>query len=34
MLSEKKGYFGEYGGRFVPPELERVLDRVADVSER
>jgi tryptophan synthase beta chain len=34
MLCEKKGYFGEYGGRFVPPELERVLDEVAEAFER
>ena len=34
MLCEKKGYFGEYGGRFVPPELEKVLDEVADAFER
>ena len=34
MLCEKKGYFGEYGGRFVPPELEKVLDEVAEAFER
>jgi len=24
-LPNKKGYFGEFGGRFVPPQLEKVL---------
>ena len=24
----KKGYFGEYGGSFVPPELQPCLDEL------
>lgn len=27
---EKRGYFGEFGGSFVPPELQKVLDKIAD----
>ncbi|AOL34869.1 tryptophan synthase subunit beta [Geobacillus thermoleovorans] len=26
VAQEKKGYFGEFGGSFVPPELQEVLD--------
>jgi len=26
VVQEKKGYFGEFGGSFVPPELQEVLD--------
>ena len=34
MLCDKKGYYGEFGGRFVPPELDKVLDEVKDAFER
>lgn len=27
---EQKGYFGEYGGSFVPPQLETTLQRLAE----
>lgn len=27
---EKRGYFGEFGGSFVPPELQKVLDRIEE----
>ncbi len=30
---EEKGFFGEFGGRFVPPQLEPVLDRLAAAFE-
>jgi len=29
-LPNNQGYFGEYGGRFVPPELEKPLQEVAE----
>lgn len=34
MLCDKKGFYGEFGGRFVPPELERVLDEVKDAFHK
>jgi len=29
----KKGYFGEFGGSFVPPQLQPVLDRLEEAFE-
>src|SRR5665648_16661 len=29
----KKGYFGEYGGSFVPPQLQQALDQLEDTFE-
>lgn len=29
----KKGYFGEYGGSFVPPQLQHALDQLEDTFE-
>lgn len=29
-LPTKSGYFGEFGGRFVPPQLEKVLEELED----
>ncbi|HPW50843.1 MAG TPA: pyridoxal-phosphate dependent enzyme, partial [Spirochaetota bacterium] len=26
----EKGYFGEYGGSFIPPELQKEMDRITD----
>ncbi|HHV63667.1 MAG TPA: tryptophan synthase subunit beta [Peptococcaceae bacterium] len=34
MSTEKKGYFGEYGGSFVPPALQAVLDNLAETFEK
>ena len=34
MIETKKGYFGQFGGRFVPPALESVLARLEDEFER
>ncbi|SES31554.1 tryptophan synthase beta chain [Salipaludibacillus aurantiacus] len=37
MMNEvkaKKGYFGEFGGSFVPPELQEVLDMLAEQFEK
>ena len=30
----KKGYFGEYGGSFVPPQLQTALDQLEDTFEK
>ncbi|NLP44801.1 MAG: tryptophan synthase subunit beta [Peptococcaceae bacterium] len=30
----KNGYFGEYGGSYVPPELQKVLDILAETFEK
>lgn len=32
--AQKKGYFGEFGGSFVPPQLQPVLDRLEDYFEK
>jgi tryptophan synthase beta subunit len=29
-LPDNKGYFGEYGGSFVPPELQTILDEITE----
>ncbi|MGI6449504.1 MAG: tryptophan synthase subunit beta [Desulfitobacteriia bacterium] len=34
MSSQKNGYFGEYGGSFVPPALQAVLDNLAATFEK
>lgn len=34
VREEQTGYFGEFGGSFVPPELQEVLDRLAESFER
>ncbi len=31
LLPDEHGYFGKYGGQFVPPELKTVLDEVSRV---
>ncbi len=28
-MPDEKGYFGEYGGSFIPPVLEQILDEIA-----
>ncbi|GEL06724.1 tryptophan synthase subunit beta [Salisediminibacterium halotolerans] len=33
-VTEEKGYFGEFGGSFVPPSLQAVLDRLTDEFEK
>ena len=33
-MPDDKGYFGEYGGSFVPPELQRVMDEVSAAYEK
>lgn len=32
-MSTKQGYFGEFGGSFVPQELQKVLDRLTEAFE-
>ena len=29
-LPDSNGYFGNYGGSFVPPELQKVLDEITE----
>ncbi len=33
-LPNQKGYFGEYGGQIIPPELKTVFDEIAEVYEK
>lgn len=33
-MATEKGYFGEYGGSFVPPQLQNVLDMLADTFDK
>lgn len=28
--NQREGYFGEFGGSFVPPELQEVLDYLSE----
>ena len=32
-LPDEKGFFGEYGGRFVPPPLEPIMKEIEDAYE-
>ncbi|MBA1420391.1 MAG: tryptophan synthase subunit beta [Epsilonproteobacteria bacterium] len=32
-LPDNKGYFGEYGGSFIPPELQTIMDEIASSYE-
>ncbi len=34
VLPDEKGYFGSFGGRFVSPELEQVLDELKEAFEK
>ncbi len=34
LLPDSNGWFGQFGGRFVPPQLEPVLDEIAAAFER
>lgn len=33
-MTTEKGFFGEYGGSFVPPDLQGVLNNLADTFEK
>jgi tryptophan synthase beta chain len=30
QLPDEKGYFGEYGGSFIPPQLQTIIDEITD----
>ena len=32
-MPDKNGYFGEYGGQIVPPELKTIMDQISDAYE-
>ncbi len=32
-MPDEKGYFGEYGGQIVPPELKAIMDNINDAYE-
>ncbi|MEA5097389.1 MAG: tryptophan synthase subunit beta [Burkholderiaceae bacterium] len=32
-MPDKNGYFGEYGGQIVPPELKAIMDQISDAYE-
>lgn len=34
MEKAQKGYFGEYGGSYVPPELQQVMDQIEEAFEK
>lgn len=33
-MTTEKGYFGEYGGSFIPPDLQNVMDTLAETFEK
>ena len=33
MKNTQKGYFGEFGGSYVPPELQTVMDQLEETFE-
>ncbi len=33
-MPDEKGYFGEYGGQVIPPELVKVMDNINDVYDQ
>ncbi len=32
-MPDEKGYFGEYGGQVIPPELKQIMDDINDAYE-
>ena len=32
-MPDKNGYFGEYGGQIIPPELKAIMDQISDAYE-
>ena len=30
-MPDKDGFFGEYGGQFIPPELKVIMDQVVEI---
>ena len=33
-LPNDEGYFGEYGGSFIPPELQTIMDEITILSQK
>ena len=33
-MPNEKGYFGEYGGQIIPPQLIEVMDQINDAYEK
>ncbi len=33
-MPDEKGYFGEYGGQVIPPELKQIMDEINDAYEQ
>ena len=33
-MPDDKGYFGEYGGQIIPPELIKIMDDINDAYEK
>ena len=33
-MPDERGYFGEYGGQVIPPELKQIMDDIDDAYER
>ncbi len=33
-MPDEKGYFGEYGGQIIPPELKAIMDEINDAYEQ
>ncbi len=33
-MPDEKGYFGEYGGQIIPPELKQIMDDINDAYDR
>ncbi len=33
-MPDDKGYFGEYGGQIIPPELKAIMDDINDAYEK
>ncbi len=33
-MPDERGYFGEYGGQVIPPELKQIMDDINDAYER
>ena len=29
-LPDEKGFFGEYGGSFIPPQLQEIMDDITE----
>ena len=32
-MPNKEGYFGEYGGSFIPPQLQTIMDEISAAYE-